>query len=61
VLRDILKFEDEETSRILGVRWGVYRHRLHRGRLELKDNLRGKAITAEAKGVTLSLTPSPSP
>lgn len=53
VLRDILKFEDEEVVRILGVRWGVYRHRLHRGRLELKDGLRGKALTSEAKGITV--------
>lgn len=47
VLRDILNFEDEELVRILGVRWGVYRHRLHRGRLEVKDALRGvPAMTA---------------
>jgi DNA-directed RNA polymerase specialized sigma24 family protein len=42
VLRDILGFSDEEVVQILGVRWGVFRHRLHRGRLELKDGLRGK-------------------
>ncbi len=41
VLKDILKFDDEEVATILGVRWGVYRHRLHRGRLELKDSLQG--------------------
>ena len=41
VLRDVLAFEDEELVRILGVRWGVYRHRLHRGRLEVRDALRG--------------------
>lgn len=41
VLRDVLGFEDEEVVQILGVRWGVFRHRLHRGRLELKDGLRG--------------------
>lgn len=49
VLRDILKFDDEEVSRILGVRWGVYRHRLHRGRLEYKDILRGRPFAPEAK------------
>jgi hypothetical protein len=42
VLRDILAFEDEEVIRILGIRWGVYRHRLHRGRLELRESLKGK-------------------
>lgn len=42
VLRDILGFDDEEVVQILGVRWGVFRHRLHRGRLELKDGLRGR-------------------
>ena len=41
VLRDILKFEDEEVAQILGLRWGVYRHRLHRGRLDFKDALKG--------------------
>lgn len=47
VLRDILKFEDEEVVRILGTRWGVYRHRLHRGRLEFKDSLRGRPMRLE--------------
>lgn len=42
VLRDLLEFPDEETMRILKLRWGVYRHRLHRGRLELCEGLRGK-------------------
>lgn len=41
ILRDILKFEDEEVAKILGLRWGVYRHRLHRGRLDFKDALKG--------------------
>lgn len=40
VLRDILKIEHEEVAKILGLRWAVYRHRLHRGRLELRDCLR---------------------
>lgn len=42
VLRDVLEFPDEEVMRILKLRWGVYRHRLHRGRLELCEGLRGK-------------------
>ncbi|MFM8316566.1 MAG: hypothetical protein ACKOA8_19975 [Deltaproteobacteria bacterium] len=42
VLRDILCFADEEVLRILGIRWGVYRHRLHRGRLAFRESLRGK-------------------
>lgn len=41
VLRDVLKFTDEDAAKILGLRWGVYRHRLHRGRLDFKDALRG--------------------
>lgn len=41
VLRDILKFSDEDVAKILGLRWGVYRHRLHRGRLDFKDALKG--------------------
>ena len=45
VLRDVLGFDDEEVVQILGVRWGVFRHRLHRGRLELKDGLKGQAPT----------------
>ena len=42
VLRDILFFDDEEVIRILGIRWGVYRHRLHRGRLAFRESLKGK-------------------
>ena len=45
VLRDVLGFGDEEIMRILELRWGVYRHRLHRGRLEFRDSLRGAAST----------------
>lgn len=48
VLRDILKFDDEEVVRILDIRWGVYRHRLHRGRLEFKDILRGRPVRLES-------------
>ncbi len=46
ILKDLLKFEDEEATQILGLRWGVYRHRLHRGRLELKELLKGSAKTS---------------
>lgn len=52
VLRDVLGFDDEEVVQILGVRWGVFRHRLHRGRLELKEGLRGRPgapATSEAR------------
>jgi len=59
VLRDILHFEDEEVMRVLGLRWGVYRHRLHRGRLELKDSLRGSQTKNEGKAVTLAFHPNP--
>lgn len=50
VLRDILKLEDEEVARIIALRWGVYRHRLHRGRLELRDRLKGLAKRLDAPG-----------
>jgi len=42
VLRDVLKFDDEEILRILNIRWGVYRHRLHRGRLAFRESLKGR-------------------
>lgn len=42
LLRDYLGFSDDECLKVLGLRWGVYRHRLHRGRLELRDLLRGR-------------------
>ncbi len=48
VLRDILGFDDEEVVRILAIRWGVYRHRLHRGRLDYKDGLRGRTFPPES-------------
>lgn len=43
VLRDIMQLEDEPVLRILGIRWGIYRHRLHRGRMELREVLKGAA------------------
>jgi len=52
ILRDILKFEDEQVARILGLRWGVYRHRLHRGRLDFKDALKGLTTGQPVKGAT---------
>lgn len=42
ILRDLLGFEDEEVAQILKLRWGVYRHRLHRGRIEFTSILRGR-------------------
>ena len=59
VLRDILHFEDEEVMRVLGLRWGVYRHRLHRGRLELKDGLRGRPSSGDGKAINLAFHPNP--
>jgi DNA-directed RNA polymerase specialized sigma24 family protein len=45
VLRDVVGFEDQEVVRILGIRWGVYRHRLNRGRLDFTESLRGARPT----------------
>jgi len=49
ILKDILKLEDEEVARILGIRWGVYRHRLHRGRIEFLDNVCGRNSPTKPK------------
>lgn len=50
ILKDILGFEDEEVLRMLSLRWGVYRHRLHRGRLDLCEVLKGTAgLASNAK------------
>jgi DNA-directed RNA polymerase specialized sigma24 family protein len=46
VLRDVLGFTDEQAVQILSLRWAVYRHRLHRGRVDFKDALRGWPIRA---------------
>lgn len=35
VLKDIMQYEDQEILKILDIRWQVYRHRLHRGRIDL--------------------------
>lgn len=55
VLRDVLGFSDDEAVEILGLRWPVYRHRLHRGRVDFKDALRGWAVRSseERKGALL--------
>lgn len=50
VLRDILGLSDAEVAQVLGLRWGVFRHRLHRGRLELLGNL-GVKIPVPKGGV----------
>lgn len=55
VLRDLLGFSDEEAMRVVDVRWGIYRHRLHRGRMELSGILAGRefgAGTLTTVGVT---------
>lgn len=54
VLRDILKFRDEQVTQILGIRWGVYRHRLNRARLDLRDYLRGRSYIALSRGAQKS-------
>lgn len=41
VLSDNLGLESEQILKILGLRWAVFRHRLHRGRVELQRTLRG--------------------
>lgn len=48
ILKDFLHFEDEEILQILGSRWGVYRHRLHRGRIDLLQGLKGQSFEAGA-------------
>lgn len=50
VLKDIVRLEEEEILRVLELRWGVYRHRLHRGRIEYKDGLKGPVIPPATKG-----------
>lgn len=45
VLRDVLGFSDDEVVEVLQVRWGVYRHRLHRGRLEMMESLKGRDLS----------------
>ncbi len=39
VLRHLLGFEDEECLQILGLRWEIFRYRLHQGRLEFSSIL----------------------
>jgi DNA-directed RNA polymerase specialized sigma24 family protein len=49
VLRDILGFADDDVVEMLGVRWGVYRHRLHRGRVECIEGFRGEGSVHERR------------
>lgn len=49
VLRDILGFADEDVVEMLDVRWGVYRHRLHRGRVECIEGFRGEGSVHERR------------
>jgi DNA-directed RNA polymerase specialized sigma24 family protein len=37
LLKDLFLFKDEEIATILNLRWGVYRHRLHRARVEVSQ------------------------
>lgn len=49
ILRDILGFADDDVVEMLGVRWGVYRHRLHRGRVECIEGFRGEGSVHERR------------
>lgn len=44
LLKDRLKLEDSEILQILQIRWGVFRHRLHRGRVELMELFTGTPV-----------------
>jgi DNA-directed RNA polymerase specialized sigma24 family protein len=46
ILRDLIGLADEDVVRVLGLRWGVYRNRLNRGRLDLKECLKGRPISS---------------
>lgn len=48
ILRDHLNFDEESCLRILELRWGVFRHRLHRGRMELQRLFQG-AVSSHKK------------
>lgn len=37
LLKDLFLFKDEEIAKVLNLRWGVYRHRLHRARVEVSQ------------------------
>lgn len=49
ILRDILGFVDDDVVEMLGLRWGVYRHRLHRGRVECIEGFRGEGSVHERR------------
>ncbi|MBI1861817.1 MAG: hypothetical protein HYR96_12960 [Deltaproteobacteria bacterium] len=46
VLNDHLKLDQDVILKILGLRWAVFRHRLHRGRVELQKLLQGVVFSA---------------
>jgi DNA-directed RNA polymerase specialized sigma24 family protein len=47
ILKDVIGLLDEEVSEILGLRWGIYRHRLNRGRVDWCQILKGLDRKAE--------------
>lgn len=52
ILKDILGFSDDDAIRILSTRWGVFRHRLHRGRLDLVALLKGNPLSIDGTSET---------
>lgn len=46
VLNDHIKLDQDSLLKILNLRWAVYRHRLHRGRVELQKLLQGIQFTS---------------
>ena len=58
VLKDVLKLDDEMILPVLKLRWGVYRHRLHRGRVEFMEALKGQDKEATPARSNPALRPS---
>lgn len=52
ILHDVFRLTDEEAMQVLGLRWGVFRHRLHRGRAEFAQVLRGDVPMDSKSSVT---------
>lgn len=50
VLRDVQGMPYEEIAQILGVPVGTVKSRLHRGRADLRDRLRGRIVAVPAAG-----------
>lgn len=50
LLHDLLGVEAQLILQILGLRWGAFRHRLHRGRVELQWLLQGYGLAHSSKG-----------